>query len=424
MAKAAGGEVLEGRVRDLSHGGDAVVETARGIVMARGALPGERVQVRLTGRVAGVARGTLLGRLEVSPDRVEAACGIAERCGGCPLMTLAMPAQVRFKRERLKRVLAHGGSTLEPEVFQGPHAIGYRARARLAWRREDKSALIGYRRPGSAAVIDVGRCLVLGPPLEIGLTHLRERLAPVLQADGEITLGLGTGGRAVAELVSTAPQPPQVYAQAEAVVQSGALAGLALRVDRSGAAATFGDPRQLATGLDGKPLWSPAGAFMQANAEVNALLVARVLSLAEPHAARVLELYAGHGNLTVALAPGAAELRAVEADREAAAACRQNLLARGLSGARVVCEDAARGAQGTGRVDVVVLDPPRAGAREALPGLLARRPARIVYVSCDLTTLRRDLGVLVAAGYQLDAAAAFDMFPHTAHLESVVRLVR
>jgi 23S rRNA (uracil1939-C5)-methyltransferase len=424
MAKASAADVLDGRVRDLSHSGDAVVETALGIVMARGGLPGERVQLRLTRRVAGVARGTLLALLEASPDRVEPPCNLVERCGGCPLMTLAVPAQLGFKRERLRRVLAHHGSTLEPELFASPNALGYRARARLGWGRAGQGARIGYRGAGSLSVVDVPSCLVLGPALELGYAQLRTRLAPVLQGEGEITLGLGTGGQCVGELVSAAPQPPQVYAQAAGAVESGALAGLALRIGRGGAAAIWGDPRQLTLGADGKQLWAPPGAFMQANPEVNALLVAHVLALAEPQAARVLELYAGHGNLTVALAPLAAELRAVESEREAAEACRENLLTRGLSGARVVCEDAARGAQGAGRIDVVVLDPPRAGAREALPALLARRPKRIVYVSCDLTTLRRDLGVLVGAGYQLDAAGAFDMFPHTAHLESVVRLVQ
>jgi 23S rRNA (uracil1939-C5)-methyltransferase len=88
-----------------------------------------------------------------------------------------------------------------------------------------------------------------------------------------------------------------------------------------------------------------------------------------------------------------------------------------------VCDDAARGAQGRTRVDVVVLDPPRSGARAALPAILGRRPKRVVYVSCDGATLRRDLGELAAHGYRVDAAAAFDMFPQTSHLEAVVRLV-
>jgi 23S rRNA (uracil1939-C5)-methyltransferase len=424
VAKTTSGEVLTGRVRDLSHGGDAVIETDRGIVMARGGLPGERVRVRISHHGGGVARGQLLELVEASPERIEAACDIAARCGGCPLMTLAAAAQLPFKRERLRRALAHHGAALDPELVPSPAMLGYRVRARLGWRGGKHGAEIGYRTAGTASVVDVVRCLVLSPALDHGYRRLRERLGPLLHGRGEIALGLGAGGLCVVKLVSEAAQPAAVYAAAEALVTNAELAGVALSVDDGGAAATWGDPRQLGTGADGQPLWAPAGAFLQANPEVNARLVARVQALAEAQGARVLELYAGHGNFTVALARDAAELRAVEADRDAAEACRQNLLARNLGRVRVVCEDAARGAQGRGPIDVVVLDPPRAGARESLPAILARRPKRIVYVSCDLATLRRDLGALAQAGYEPDAAAAFDMFPQTSHVESVVRLRR
>jgi 23S rRNA (uracil1939-C5)-methyltransferase len=418
---------LEGRARDLTHGGDAAIETAQGIVLARGALPGERVRVALGKRVAGALRGSLLEILEPSPDRVAAPCPEAERCGGCPLMTLAQPAQARFKRERLQRVLDQRGVALAAALIESPHALGYRARARLSFHARDGGARLGYREAASHAVHDVPRCLTLSAPLARGYAHAREQLAAVLQGKGEIALGLGAGERCAIDVACEAPQPPAVYAAAERLAACEGVAGVALRIGfgkEAGAPATWGDPRQCSAGADGLPLWAPPGAFMQANPSVNAELVTCVARLAEPEGARVLELYAGHGNLSVALARGALELRAVESERDAAEACRQNLLARGLSHARVTCDDAARGAAGKAPVDVVVLDPPRTGAREALPAILARAPSRIVYVSCDLGSLRRDLGELLAAGYRADAALALDMFPQTPHLESVVRLRR
>lgn len=415
---------LEGRVRDVAHGGEAVVETALGIVLARGALPGEKVRVRIERRAGGVQRGRVLGLLEPSPDRIPPPCAIAERCGGCPLMTLAPEAQAVHKRERLRRVLEQRGYMHEPEWVVSPNLLGYRTRARLGWAPASGTARIGYRAAGSNALIDTQHCAVLAPALDSGLGWLRARLAPLLAGEGEIALGLGVGERCVAELKTDAPQSPALYATAEALVAQGAFAGLALRAGgRELPPARFGDPRQVGVGADGALLWAASAGFTQANREVNARLVARVAELAEPQGASVLELYAGHGNFSVALAPAARELCAVEADREAAEACRANLKARGLSHARVVCEDAARSAGGRGRVDAIVLDPPRTGAREALTGMVARKPSRIVYVSCDTATLRRDLGELVSAGYVIDAAAGFDMFPHTAHLEAVVRLV-
>jgi 23S rRNA (uracil1939-C5)-methyltransferase len=117
-------------------------------------------------------------------------------------------------------------------------------------------------------------------------------------------------------------------------------------------------------------------------------------------------------------------LVAVEGDAGAAEALRTLLAERGIKHVDVRCADAAAGVRGGSPVDVAVLDPPRSGARAAIPALLARKPSRIVYVSCDLATLERDLRTLTDAGYFIDRALAFDMFPQTAHLESVVRLQR
>jgi 23S rRNA (uracil1939-C5)-methyltransferase len=224
-------------------------------------------------------------------------------------------------------------------------------------------------------------------------------------------------------VLTRAPQPEAVYRAARALVDEGAFAGVSLRIGEATrpAVADAGDCRQHALGHDAVPMLAPVHAFAQANAAANALLVARVAELAEPDGARVLELFAGHGNLTVALATARA-LTALELDRDAVAALRENLSARGHTHVQVVEADASRLPRDA--FDVVVLDPPREGAREALAVLSTRAPApeRIVYVSCDPSTLARDLGLLAAAGYRPDAASVVDMFPQTAHLESLVRL--
>lgn len=424
MAEHSRAQELPGRVRDFAHGGDAVVETEIGIVMARGALPGERVRVRVARKARGVLRGTIVAIEERSAARRDAPCAIASRCGGCPLMTLASEAQHAWKRERLARMLRQLEVSLEPDFIESPTPLGYRVRARMQWHASARGNPLGYHAAGLADLVDVETCLVLAPAQQEGLTQLRARLAALLIGRGEITLGPGTDGRCTIDLVSQQAQPARVHAALKAWAESDAIAGVALRVGAQGAPMRFGDPRQLAIAADGLPLWSPPGSFIQANPAINARLVAYVTTLAETADADVLELYAGHGNLSVSLARHARSLHAVEASPEAAEAGRQNLQSRGFSQARLVCEDAARGASGAGPVDVVVLDPPRAGAREALPQILARKPKQIVYVSCDLATLRRDLGDLRGAGFTIDAAAAFDMFPQTAHLESVIRLRR
>jgi 23S rRNA (uracil1939-C5)-methyltransferase len=157
------------------------------------------------------------------------------------------------------------------------------------------------------------------------------------------------------------------------------------------------------------------------NAAVNEQLTALVLSLAAPEGARVLELYAGHGNFTLGIAARAESLLAVEGDVAAAEACRQNLRVLGHKHARVLTAD-VRELTVRERYDVVVLDPPRGGCA-TLAGLAGQtRPQRVVYISCHMTTLQRDLRALHAAGYVADRVHALDMFPQTGHVESVVRM--
>jgi 23S rRNA (uracil1939-C5)-methyltransferase len=259
---------------------------------------------------------------------------------------------------------------------------------------------------------------VLEPALDRALEDVRRALLPALAGRGEVTLSLGPQDRAVIQVHAEAAQAPEAYAAAERLAAT--VDGVALAVE-GGAPARWGVLQQRSAHEAGS-LLAPADGFAQANSAINRRMVARVSALAAPGAARVLELYAGHGNLTLALAAEAAELVAVEADAHAAEALRANLAAHGLVRARVIA-GAAEAHVGRGPVDVVVLDPPRAGALAALDAILARRPARIVYVSCQPPTLRRDLQGLAAGGYEADAAVAFDMFPHTGHVEAVVRLV-
>ena len=423
------GEVLQGRVRDVTHAGEAVVETAQGIVFTRGALPDERVELRLERRVRGVWHGELIALTEASPSRVSAPCPWVERCGGCPLMTLDDRAERSWKLARLARVLGRVGAAAPPELRASPRALEYRTRTRLAFARAGGQVRLGYRAAASNEIVDIERCAVLAPPLAHALQALRERLAPELQGTGEITLALGAGELAVVVVSSASRQPRAVHDVARELHARKLVAGFELRGDprserqERGSGVSIGDVRQYTPHPSGTPLRAPATSFAQANGALNLELVRCVAELAQPERARAIELYAGHGNLTLALA-SAASLVAVEGDADAADALRMQLAERGFKHVEVRCADAAAGVRGGSPVDVAVLDPPRSGARAAIPALLKRKPSRIVYVSCDLATLERDLRMLTDAGYLIDRALAFDMFPQTAHLESVVRLQR
>lgn len=391
--------------------------------MVRGALPGERVKLRILEARRGVARGALLEIAERSPQRVEPACPLVERCGGCPLMPLALDAQRALKRQRVQRALAGlSDPDLSLQLEAAGEPLGYRQRARFGFRRVGSGVLLGYRAPHSKQLVDVERCPILAPELERALELVRARLAACLQGSGEIELSRLPSGEVLVLLRCGGSAPPQSYRACEALSGVAPIAGVALQVDGV-APARFGDFSGRTISADGAELHSAAGSFSQINHGVNAVLRTRVLELAEAEGARVLELYAGQGNFTLELASRAQSLLAIEADPASADACRANLRARGLSQARVLAAQVAD-ARLPERCDAIVLDPPRAGAPE-LAAIAARvRAERVVYVSCHMTTLGRDLRALHAAGYRVDRAHALDMFPQTAHIEAVARLRR
>jgi 23S rRNA (uracil1939-C5)-methyltransferase len=436
---------IDGEATALGRAGEAWVETERGGFWVSGVVPGDRVRIEPEpeGRSATAPnrrrgardairskstppRARLVEVLEASPDRVEPTCAVAGACGGCPLMVASQALEAEAKRARVAAALEGVPRAPGLEVAwrsPGP-ALGYRRRVRMAFRAAapGEGARLGYRHRRGHAILDVEACPVLEPPLEAALAQVRAALLPALRGGGELRLGL-VAARPVQVVIAVdaeAMQPPEAYAAAEALAARPEVAGVALQ-PAGLPPAVFGDPREAAIGLDGEAMRASVAGFAQANDAVNRALVEEAVALAEAEGASVLELYAGAGNLTVPLAARASRLVAVEIAQEALDAARANLEARGLRAHLVhaKAEDAP-----PGRFDVVALDPPRAGAAEAIPRVVEARPKRIVYVSCDPGTLGRDLRALGAAGYVADSAAAFDMFPRTAHVEALVRLVR
>lgn len=411
---------VQGDVRAVGRGGDAVVETENGVVLVPGALPGERVELLLGSSKRGAARGRLTRVLHAAAERREPSCVDASRCGGCPLM-IASPRLQRGIKEGFLRDACRGlpgADGTEIEWVASPAEFGYRRRARLAWHR----GTIGYRQLHSKRVTAICECIVLMEPLRAAWNEVQEQLASSLRGTGEIQLHLTDADRVVVDLHANEDQPPHLFEACGALCARPIIAGVTLRVAGSGHPATWGETHVVIPGGGGGTLEGPGGAFSQANDEVNAKLVRAVIELAEPTGLRVLELHCGIGNFTVGLAASAKTLVAVEQDPRAVEACQRNLKERGLH-ARVAVGDANQPPKG--HYDVVVLDPPRQGSKALFErGNLLPGPKRLIYVSCDTATLARDLGLATAKGYRIDRIVGFDMFPQTAHLESLVRLVR
>ena len=281
--------LVEGDVRAVGRGGDAVVETARGVVLVPGALPGEHIELALTSSKRGAARGRLTRVLRASAGRREPACIVASRCGGCPLMIAGAAVQHDIKRGFLRDACRGlpGADRTEIEWVASPADFGYRRRARLAWHHDT----IGYRQLHSKHVVDIGTCIVLMEPLRAGWNEVRNCLASSLSGTGEIQLQVTKANRVVVDLHANHDQSPGLFEACETLCRRAVIAGVALRTRNAGQPATWGETHVAIPVGEGGTLEAPGGAFSQANDAVNARLAETVVALADPAGLRVLELY-------------------------------------------------------------------------------------------------------------------------------------
>jgi 23S rRNA (uracil1939-C5)-methyltransferase len=433
--KPALGPPEEGEVSGLNQEGAGVLRDGK-TVFVPGALPGERVRYQRRARHRQHDEGELLELLRSAPDRVAPRCPHFGVCGGCALQHLDPSAQLALKQREVAEALRRIGRCqplrwLEP--LRGP-VWNYRRRARLGVKyvvKKDR-VLVGFRERRGRYVAELTGCEVLAPPVNrlfaplaklIGSLSIRERLPQIEVAIADLTV-----------LVMRVLAPPSVADrellakferdhECRIVLQSGGLDSV-VALDGS-AAPTLRYPLP-EFGLD---LEFRATDFIQINAEVNRLLIGFAIDqLGSLREARVLDLFCGLGNFTLPLATRATSVTGIDGDAGLVECARRNARRHGLGNADFHVADLMDGAVADaswarGPFTHVLLDPPRAGAREVLPLVAGLAPRRVVYISCHPGSLARDVGLLVHEhGMRLLAAGVVDMFPQTTHIESVAIL--
>jgi 23S rRNA (uracil1939-C5)-methyltransferase len=417
---------IDASITSLAPGGDGVAHVELGgerrAVFVPGTAPGDRARLEVDAS-RRPARGRIVALVSAGADRVSPDCPWSERCGGCDWMHLSVPAQTRTHVEHLRAALPAAWRTTEIASSPAPRPLGYRTRARVHVRSlRSGSVVVGMHEARSHEPVEVETCAVLDPAIEA----VRRVLGHVLEGargHGDVQIGLGPERVPVLDVRWDGDLPPQTYARIEAAVTAGQIAGAQVVLPGATRPARIGDPTPWMTGGDGAPLRLSAGGFAQAAEAVNAELTRHVARLVQPwQTEKAVELYSGAGNLSIVLAREVGDLACVESSREACEAARDNLLARGVRNTRVVEADAGTYAWNKA-VRLVVLDPPRTGARAVAERLAASRVAHVVYVSCDAQTLGRDLALLEKS-YAPLSITSFEMFPQTSHAEAVVALER
>ncbi|MDM7322579.1 MAG: 23S rRNA (uracil(1939)-C(5))-methyltransferase RlmD [Gammaproteobacteria bacterium] len=432
MSSKRKGLIFEANITGFSHEGRGVAQHAGKVVFIDGALMGERIKARLTRLHRRFDEAEVLEVIEPSPERVEPRCAHFGVCGGCTLQHMRDTAQIHAKQGVVLDNLRQLGK-VEPKHILPPLTgplWGYRRRARLGvkWVAKKGKVLVGFRERGSPYLAELARCEVLDPSVGERLQELATLITDMEAKERIPQIEVAVGDNAIALVFRH--MDPLSAGDRERLIDYARATGLHLFLQPAGPDSVH-------------RLWPEEGElyyahpthhvridflpvdFIQINGELNRKMVDLALDLLDLQPEeRVLDLFAGLGNFTLPMARRVAEVVGVEGDVA--------MVRRGEESARRNGIDNTRHFVGNlfepdpalpwmkEHYDKILLDPPRAGAMEIMPLLAKMRPKRIVYVSCNPATLARDAGILVNEhGYRLKTAGVMDMFPHTAHVESI-----
>lgn len=432
------GDVAIAEVASLNSDGRGVARIAGKTTFIEGALPGERVRFRYHNKGKSYDSGAVREVLVPSGDRVTPPCPHFAMCGGCTLQHLQPAAQIDALQHVLADALAHLGR-VQPERWLPPltgPAWGYRRRARLGVRRVPTKGgvLIGFREKRRSFITPLDQCLTLDPRVSALLPKLRALVEELSRPDRVPQIEAAAGDNALA-LVFRHLEPLTPTDRAR-LADFGVRAGVQVYAQPHGPESTAAVAAQPYAPLTydlpayGLTLAFAPSDFIQVNSEVNRKLVHQAITLLDIQPRdTVLDLFCGLGNFTLAAARAAARVVGIEADAGLIERARANARTNALANVEFRVAD-LYGPSGQARwagerFDKLLLDPPRAGAVEALKALGPVRPERVVYVSCHPATLARDSAYLVRVlGYRLEAAGVADMFPQTSHVESIALFVR
>lgn len=426
------------------HDGRGIAHNKGKTIFVEGALAGETVSARITKSHRRFDDAICQSILTPSPDRIEPSCEYYDRCGGCGLQHLSIMRQRDVKRDALVDQLERLGRLSDislQEALTGDE-WGYRRKARLGvkWNRKDE-LIIGFREKGSAHLVALTHCAVLHPDLSALLPSLYE-LIPVLESRktiGHLELAYSDQGCALVVrhlkglshndqltwLAWAGVHQVQLYWQqgeADSLVHAERQDGKVIR--QSGT-----ELQPLSYQLNSLELAFLPNDFVQVNPDINQKMVQQALEWLQPKAGDVvLDLFAGFGNFSLPLAQKVASVMGVEGELSLVERARSNAKINGIENAFFEVADLSEPFKGLPwaktRYNVVLLDPPRTGAQKICEQIAVFGAKRVLYVSCNPSTLARDTAILAEQGYQLVKAGIMDMFPQTTHVESMALFER
>ncbi|MCP4432471.1 MAG: 23S rRNA (uracil(1939)-C(5))-methyltransferase RlmD, partial [Gammaproteobacteria bacterium] len=424
------------RIEAMSHEGRGIASINGKTTFVFGALKNELVKIQIQKTSRKYDQATTLEVLEPSPERISAKCEAFERCGGCSLQHISNDNQINFKHNMLIEMADHAG--LDASEIMPPlraNSWGYRRKARLGVKyvRKKSRVLVGFRERNAPFLADMRQCEVLIPEVGHRLTELAELVAS-LQARESIPQIEVAADDTNTQLVFRHLEPLS-EGDRDRLIQYARQSGLWIRLQPGGphtVSSLYPEHQVLyflpESGGDIR-IDFRAVDFVQVNNEINQKMVAQALNLLELNSEdRVLDLFCGLGNFTLPMARRCQSVIGVEGDEMMVDRARENALKHQIKNTDYFVADLSQvdfdRPWMTQTFDKILFDPPRSGAAE-LAGVIDRFKAeRIVYVSCQPSSLVRDSRIICDNGYKLEKLGVMDMFPQTAHVESMALFVR
>ena len=441
-------QIYEAEITDYTAEGQGVAHIEGCAVFIPNAVAGEKVRVRVEKAQKTWAAGKIVEILEKSPHRVNRECEVAKLCGGCDFWHMDYAEETRLKAERVKNCLNRiGGENLaEVPILAAPDCHGYRNKAQYPVAVKKGRAYAGFYRAGTHDVVENARCRILPEEIDAAKDAVIDYVNQCRVSVYDETTGKGllrhiyvrrgaVSGQILVCLAVNGEKIPRPEALIQRLSEIPGFTTLVLSVNTKRGNAVLGDrfltlhgPGYIEDTLCGLSFRLSPRSFYQVNHHQAQRLYEMAISQAGiTKADTVLDLYCGVGTITLAMAGAAGKVIGVEVVPQAVEDAKDNAARNGILNAEFFCGDAGQAAlelEKSGvKPDVVVVDPPRKGLNaDTIEALHRMSPRRIVYVSCDPATLARDVALLKERSYTLKTAAAADLFPRCAHVETVVLL--
>jgi len=417
-------------INDLDGTGQGVGRLNGKALFISSALPGEQVEVEITEDKRTWARGKAKRILSASPERVVPECPHYTRCGGCQQQHVSPALQQQSKANALARLLSQEtGRPVAVDVVIAGESYGYRRRARLGLKvdRRSQTLQMGFRQAASSDLVSVDQCPVLKPELNVLLQPLQQVLNKLsaVRRLGHVELVLADNG----PLLVLRHLDPLGMADQQKLEQFSHDHQVALFLAPDSDTLVQINGEMPFYQLDNLRLYFNPRDFIQINGELNERMVDQALTWLDLQPEdRVLDLFCGMGNFTLPLGKRVKNVTGVEGVEELVLKGRYNATSNNLHNIEFFQHnlelDVATQPWAAKGFNKVLLDPARAGAAGVMPHIIKLAPERVVYVSCNPTTLVRDSQRLLTSGYQLERITLLDMFPHTGHVESMVLFCR